>query len=201
MTEKTINRRVKKYIDRATQGRIAFIVVTHALLYITLLALFIFVPLAYRIYTKDLSPELEEAAKAFLTLHEHFWPAILLTLILVGFHSIRISHSLAGPIYRFRQTLRQMQKKNFSVQSTLRERDFFSEMMEELNETNRSLSANMTDLKENDVRVRQTIEELNEKLNQQDPSLESLKASAHSISENAKELHHALEKFELKDDV
>jgi len=197
MAEKAQNRRAKKYIDRQTQGRIAFIVVINALLYIALLALFIFAPLAYRIYTDEVTPEIQEAAKAFLALHEHFWPAILLVLIVVGFHSIRLSHSLAGPVYRFKQTLRQMQKGNFSIQITLRKKDFFSEMMDEMNETNRRLSADMADLKEKDRTMRQTIEEMNEKLSQEDISIESLKTSAHSISENEKALRHALETFHL----
>ncbi len=186
MAEKAQNRRAKKYIDRQTQGRIAFIVVINALLYIALLALFIFAPLAYSIYTDEVTPEIQEAAKAFLALHEHFWPAILLVLIVVGFHSIRLSHSLAGPVYRFKQTLRQMQKGNFSIQITLRKKD-----------TNRRLSADMADLKEKDRTMRQTIEEMNEKLSQEDISIESLKTSAHSISENEKALRHALETFHL----
>ncbi len=201
MTKKIKNKRVKKYIDRQTQGRIALIVVINALLYTGLLALFIFAPLAYRIYIGERTPEIQEAANAFLALHEYFWPAILLVLIVIAFHSIRLSHSLAGPVYRFKQTLRQIQKRNFSVQITLRKKDFFSEMMDEMNETNRSLSADIADLKEKHAPIQEAIEEMNEKLGQKDVSIEFLKTSARTIFENEKALRQALEQFQLKNDV
>lgn len=201
MAEKTKNRRVKKYIDRQTQKRLTFIVIINALFYIALLALFIFVPLAYRIYSGEVTPEIQEAANAFLALHEHFWPAILLVLIVVGFHSIQFSHRLAGPVYRFRQTLRQMQERDFSVQTTLRKKDFFSEMMDEMNETNRILSTEISDLKEKGDMIRQSIDEMNEHLSQEQISIESLKTSVQAISKNEKTLRQGLEQFQLKTDV
>lgn len=200
MKEKTKNRRVKKYIDRQTQGRLAFIFVINALLYIAILALFIFAPLAYRIYSGGVTQEIQEAANAFLAIHEHFWPAILLVLILVGFHSIQLSHHLAGPVYRFRQTLLQMQKKDFSIQIILRKRDFFSEMRDEMNKTNRILSADILELKEKDDTVRQMIEEMNKELSKKEVSIESLKRSAQAISENEQSLRQTLEQFQLKTD-
>jgi len=201
MQEKTKNRRVKKYIDRQTQRRLAFIVVINALLYIGLLALFIFAPLAYRIYSGGVTPEIQESANAFLALHEHFWPAILLVLIVVGFHSIQLSHRLAGPVYRFRQTLRQMRKGDFSDQIVLRKKDFFSEMMDEMNETNRTLSSDISNLKEKNDMMRQTINTLSEKLSNKDVSIESFKTTVQAVSENEKTLRKALEQFQLKTDV
>ncbi len=206
MQEKTKNRRVKKYIDRATQRRLAFIVVINALLYIGLLTLFIFAPLAYRLYSGEVTAELQEAANAFLALHEHFWPAMLLVLIVVGFHSIQLSHRLAGPVYRFRQTLKQMRQRDFSVQITLRKKDFFSEMMDEMNETNRTLSREISKLREKNDTMRQMIDTLNEKLSnenlsKEDVSIESLKTAVQAISENEKSLRQALEQFQLKTDV
>ncbi len=171
------------------------------MVYIGLLTLFIFAPLAYRLYSGEVTPELQEAANAFLALHEHFWPAILLVLIVVGFHSIQLSHRLAGPVYRFRQTLKQMRQRDFSVQITLRKKDFFSEMMDEMNETNRTLSSEISKLREKDDTMRRMIDTLNENLSKEDVSIESLKTAVQAISENEKALRQALEQFQLKTDV
>ncbi|MFQ5752163.1 MAG: hypothetical protein ACE5HI_09225, partial [bacterium] len=139
MTKRSQNRRQKKYIDRQTQGRVALIVVLNAFFYFFLLALLIFAPLAFQIYTDSITPETQEAANAFLTFHKYFWPAVSVLLVVIGFHSISISHKMVGPVYRFKETLKGIQKRDLSKIITLRDGDFFIDLMREINKTTVSL--------------------------------------------------------------
>lgn len=196
-----MNRREKKYIDRSTQGRIAILVVANALIYIFLLALMVFGPLAYRMNTEDISPELQDIANAFLALHENFWPAILVLLVMIGFHSIRVSHRMAGPIYRFKEVLKAVQKGDLTTHSTLRKGDFFVDLMDEINKATTSLSKGYQDLKDTDKKLRTAILELNEKLKNDPISSKVLKQSALDIQEHEETLRRQLEYFRLKNEA
>ncbi len=204
MTQKPkdlINRRNKKYIDRSTQGRIAIMVVTNALMYIFLLALMVFGPLAYRMNTNDISPELQDIANAFLALHEHFWPAILILLVIIGFHSIRVSHRMAGPVYRFKEVLKSVQKGDLTAHSILRKGDFFVDLMDEINRATTSMSKGYRELKETDGKLRAEISALNEKLKSNTLSSEALKQSASNIHQHEETLRQQLENFKLKNET
>ncbi len=168
-----------------------------ALVYIFLLALFIFSPLAYRIYTESSSPELQEAANAFLALHDHFWPAIFVLLAIVGFHSIRFSHRMVGPVYRFKQTLKGIRKNDLSKNVTLRNGDFFVDLMDEFNHTILYLRESLTDMKGKNEELRRAIEGLNEKLDRGALSPEELKKSVVRIGKGEEALRHALDDFQL----
>ena len=48
-------------------------------------------------------PEGAELANQFLSLHERVWPAMLVALLLLGFHLVFFSHRIAGPLYRWRR--------------------------------------------------------------------------------------------------
>ena len=58
------------------------------------------------------SQEVLEASHQLLYLHENFWPAGLLCLFLIGLHSIRTSHRIAGPVHRLRNVLENIKDGN-----------------------------------------------------------------------------------------
>ncbi|MFQ5596840.1 MAG: hypothetical protein ACE5GK_02200 [Nitrospiria bacterium] len=202
MTKKLPNRRQKKYINRQIQGRIAAIVVLNGLMYIFLLSVLIFAPLAYRIYSENITPELQQAADAFLALHEHFWPAIFILLSVIGLHSIRISHRMAGPVYRFKETFKEMQRGDLSTHITLRSGDFFVDLMEEFNKTTISLREGFKGLKEQDEHLQSALIGLNQQLDDENVSIEALKRLTRNAQESELKLKRLLEGFQLekKDD-
>jgi len=56
------------------------------------------------------SLKLQHVARMILYLHENFWPAVLLSLVLICFLSIRTSHRIAGPLYRITLVLESLKK-------------------------------------------------------------------------------------------
>ncbi|MFQ5587975.1 MAG: hypothetical protein ACE5F7_03965 [Nitrospiria bacterium] len=192
------NRRFKKYIDRKFQGKIAMIVIVNALIYMLLLALFIFTPLAYRMENETLSSEIIRVGKDYLSLHEHVWPAILLLLVLVGFQSIRVSHRVAGPVYGFKAAIKSIRMRNLSDKLALRKGDFLYDLMEEINEMRSSLREAVQELKNKDDTLRGAIKKLNGQLAQEDISPDALKESALRVCQSEEALRLCLEDFQLE---
>lgn len=197
MEENSKNRRQKKFIDREIQGRLALMVVKNALVYLLLLAIFIFVPLAIRLNAEESTPELHDAANAFLALHEHFWPAIFFVLIVIGIHSIRVSHRMVGPVYRFKETLKGIGKNDLSYTVTLRDGDFFVDLMDEINKMTLSLRSGLQELKDKEGALRRAVSDLNAMLDKGNCDTEHLKACTQLIGQNEEALRMSIDKFQL----
>lgn len=174
------------------------IVIVNALIYMLLLALFIFTPLAYRMENETLSSEIIRVGKDYLSLHEHVWPAILLLLVLVGFQSIRVSHRVAGPVYGFKAAIKSIRMRNLSDKLALRKGDFLYDLMEEINEMRSSLREAVQELKNKDDTLRGAIKKLNGQLAQEDISPDALKESALRVCQSEEALRLCLEDFQLE---
>lgn len=75
---------------------------------------------------------------------------LILTLVIIGIYGIMFLHRVAGPVYRFRQTLLRVNRGEFPNEIRLREGDFFHEMAHDINVILRRLKAEqerITDLK------------------------------------------------------
>ena len=70
---------------------------------------------------------------AFLPLAAQFFYKIAIYILFVIIISAILSHKMAGPIYRFEQTFRQVAKGDFSQRVHLRKGDQFKEMQDEFN--------------------------------------------------------------------
>ncbi len=73
------------------------------------------------------------AANQILFLHPRFWPTLALALLLVALDSIRTSHRIAGPIYRFNQALERVQAARIPEPIQLRREDFLQEDCRRIN--------------------------------------------------------------------
>ena len=58
---------------------------------------------------------------------------LFVTLIVIGLFGMFFLHRVAGPVYRFRQTFRKLNKGEIPPKIKLREGDFFEETAEEIN--------------------------------------------------------------------
>ncbi len=65
-------------------------------------AVVVFLPLVFQLRPG----KAEELADEFLSFHARLWPALFIVLVLLAFHSVLLSHRIAGPLYRFRSVLR-----------------------------------------------------------------------------------------------
>ena len=104
-------RRRKFIINRDLQLKLLFASLFYVLLALAVVGSGLFIPLFTELDTPGAaSLKLLQAAKMILYLHEHFWPAVLLSFVLICFLSIRTSHRIAGPLYRIILVLESLKK-------------------------------------------------------------------------------------------
>ena len=109
----------------------------------------LFLPMIIMLENRSLSPaEKQVVADQLLTIHAKAWPAILIVLVLLGIHSLIVSHRIAGPLYRFRCSLRAISDGNLSTPAIIRQNDYLVTEAETINEMITSLSARIGALQE-----------------------------------------------------
>lgn len=122
------------------------------LYFCTILLIFVatlFLPLILQLYSETLSvTEQAEAASQFLSLHARVWPAVFLVFALLAIHSIFVSHRIAGPLYRFRSTLRAVADGDLSSRVTLRKHDYLVEDLDVLKQMIASLRTKIRSIEE-----------------------------------------------------
>ncbi len=192
------NRRFKKYIDRPFQGRIAITVVVNAILYVFLLTAFLFGPLAYRIDNETGDTESFTVGQDFISLHENFWPAILVLLGLITIQSIWFSHRIAGPVYRFKVVIKALRNRDFSQRITLRKKDFLTDLMKEINDLIYSMREAFQELKNKNEVLHDEIQNLNQGISQNTLSSEEIKQAVARIKQSEDALKQCLEGFQLE---
>ena len=122
MAEKRYKRR-RVLIDRR-QFQLLGVTALYFVATAAIFAATLFGPLLLQLAGDD-PPPLEQATVAdeFLTLHARFWPALLVTFVLLSVHSVFTSHRIVGPLYRFRTVFKEVQEGNLVPWITLRRRD------------------------------------------------------------------------------
>ncbi len=125
-------------------------------------AVVVFLPLVLQITSSStLSPsEAEGLADGFLFLHARLWPALFIVLALLAFHSVLISHRIAGPLYRFRSVLRAVAEGDLTVRVRIRPTDYLTEEADLLNETIGALRQKVSGIEEQSIALRAAFGEL-----------------------------------------
>ena len=125
-------------------------------------AVVVFLPLVLQIRSSStLSPvKAEELADGFLFLHARLWPALFVVLVLLAFHSVLISHRIAGPLYRFRSVFRAVAEGDLLVWVRLRPTDYLTEEADLLNEMIGALRQKVSGIEEQSIALRAAFSEL-----------------------------------------
>jgi nitrogen fixation/metabolism regulation signal transduction histidine kinase len=102
-------RRKTYIVDKRLQYRLLGYNAIYFFITAAALSLALFAPLIFEISDPSLSPRQQaEVAGQILYLHSYLWPALLLVLVILGFHSVLVSNKIAGPLYRFRATFQKI---------------------------------------------------------------------------------------------
>jgi hypothetical protein len=127
-------RRRRRYIlDRELQLSLVGVSLAHVLFVLCLAAVCLFGPAAFTLLRSDpSSTDGQDAARTILYLHRLYWPAGLLAIIAVCLDSIRVSHRIAGPLYRFRRVLEDVYNGR-SAYVRLRHGDFLQKEAQRIN--------------------------------------------------------------------
>ena len=128
------DRRRTLVINRKLQLGILFTSLSHVVFVTAVVTLALFAPLVLRLRNPNWdSPETTNAALQILYLHETFWLPALLAVLVVLMNSIRMSHKIAGPIYRFRRVCEAMKAGVVPKPIVLRKGDQLRAEIDEVN--------------------------------------------------------------------
>ena len=123
----------KYFIDKKLQTKYILLTVLLLLIYSMLFALILFTPYIFKFETGATLEEKAAAARILLELHKNVWPALGLVVAILGTVSIFVTHSIAGPIYRFKRDLAAVCAGNLDISFRLRKRDDLKDLAESLN--------------------------------------------------------------------
>ena len=124
-------------------------VLINLLYFLTILLIFsaaLFLPLIIQLKSSTPLSEQEAVATQFLSLHARVWPALLIAFLLLAIHSIFVSHRIAGPLLRFRNTFRVIGTGDLSVRVTIRKHDYLGNEADILNEMIAGLRTKIKDI-------------------------------------------------------
>jgi hypothetical protein len=117
-------RRKTYVVDKRLQYRLLGYNAIYFFVTVAALSLALFTPLIFEISDPSLSPrEQAEVAGKILYLHSYLWPALLLVLVILGFHSVLVSNKIAGPLYRFRAIFQRIIEGDISGAVKIRKGD------------------------------------------------------------------------------
>jgi methyl-accepting chemotaxis protein len=128
---------------------------------VVIFAAVLFVPLMRGLEVEGLSAEQRSVvAGEFLSLHYRFWPAIPIVLILLGAHSILVSHRVAGPLHRFRQVFQAIGEGNLTGVVRLRKNDYLKEDAELISRMMNSLGSRIREIDYLNERLQSRVDSL-----------------------------------------
>ena len=112
-------------INKNLQYTLLFSALRYVFLFFTVVGAALFIPLFVELGNGSGSSwEVQQAvAGTILYLHANFWPAALLSLVLICLLSIRTSHRIAGPLYQITLVLESLKNGNLSKAVLVRKGD------------------------------------------------------------------------------
>lgn len=167
--------------------------------FLTILLIFagaLFLPLIIQLKSAALSwDDKQAAASQFLSLHTRLWPAIFVVFVLLGLHSIVVSHRIAGPLYRLRQLLKAVAEGDLSVRATIRKNDYLAKEADVVNELIAAFTRKINGMQEQCNEIRGMLSTLKSAI--ESGSVEEMKQNVVDLATQMGRLKADLDHFRL----
>lgn len=181
-------RRRKFVVKPRLQYSLLLLALSYVLFFLLVTGAALFLPLVLQLRaTEPLSREAAEAARNILYLHSNFWPAALLSIAAIALHSIRTSHKVAGPLYRFSGVFEAVKGGRIPKRIQLRKGDYLHEEMGEINAMLESLRAAIGDIEKAQESLQEAVYRRRERgssdlVNQEHSYVEDVVAKANNLA-------------------
>ncbi len=154
MSNKNWTRR-RFLVDPAFQLDVALRTSIYAIVLLLVLSIGIFYPMAQDLQGDDASAV--DAAASLLYLHQHYWPIVVVCLIVNLLLSIRISHRIAGPLVRVKRRLQQLAQGVIPAPLQTRSRDYLKQEVLLLNLAHESLNTRLGEVQAAEATLRDAM--------------------------------------------
>jgi len=189
-------RRRKFIVDRDLQIALLRNSFLYVLLFVAVIAVVFFVPLMAELTdAESQSARTVQVHNQIRYLHTYFWPAVILAMILIFLHSVRASHKVAGPLYRFKLVLKALKEGEISSPIRIRKGDYLQQEAELINQVLENLRQNLEGLRQAQVQLNQALSEHRRELGQNLSTEENERVR--DLTEKADHLADRLRYFKL----
>jgi methyl-accepting chemotaxis protein len=177
-----------------SQSRLLVFSLVYIFATVLVFAFVLFLPIIITLESRSLSSvEKQVVADQLLYIHERAWPAILITFVLLGIHSLIVSHRITGPLYRFRCCLRAIADGNLSTPVNIRRNDYLVTEAETINEMTASLRAKIEDIKDQCTEIHRLLPTLQRSIDS--GSIETLSQDIESLGAQMRRLKMCVDQF------
>ncbi len=183
-------------INKDLQFSLLAISIFYLLLFLVVIGSILFIPAMIELDRVDYSSDQAVlAANKILYIHSKFWPAVIFALIVIALHSIRTSHKIAGPLYRFDRLFESMKEGNLSQKISLRKGDYLINEMDNINEMLESLQIRVQEIKDAQSGLNEAISECKDVVSH--ASKDEISKRMNDITEKGDQLGEKLAYFKL----
>jgi methyl-accepting chemotaxis protein len=160
-------RRRKFIVNRELQISLLRNSFLYVLLFVAVIGVVFFVPLLAELTESESASERTlQVGNQIRYLYTYFWPAVILAMILIFLHSVRASHKVAGPLYRFKLVLEALKEGEISSPISIRKGDYLQQEADLINQVLESLRQNLEGLQQSQVQLNQALSEYRRELGQ-----------------------------------
>lgn len=194
-----IQKRRIYYIEKKFQTKYILLTIFLLLTYTFAFIIIIFSPYILTLSLDFYSlSEKAEAARTLLLLHSKVWPGIGGIILLFGALSIFITHKIAGPLYRLKKSLSEINEGNLEVKVKLRKGDDLKDLAEHVNMLAEELRTFVNTVRVDYDLLSEYILELEREIDAKMLTEESGRALIHKVEANRKNIEAVLEKFKIQ---
>ena len=191
-------RRRRYIVDKRLQFRLLMYNGMYFLIITAAIWAGLFLPLVLDLSNPSLSiSEQGEVAGKILYLHSRLGPVLLVVFLILGLHSVLVSHRIAGPLYRFKATFNQVAQGDLSRVISIRKGDLLVNEQTKIEEMIGTLSSRLKNVKREHAAMEQALQNL---ISGQGKASENLsKEAVAQLEECRLRLKKELEYFKLSD--
>jgi len=190
----TIGRRRRVLVDKPLQFGFLLVCFSYITAFMLMVGLALFIPLIIELPNKQ--PVLAEAAASqLLLLHQRFWPAVLVSLLLLSLHAILISHRFAGPLYRHKVIYKEIASGKIPGAFIARKGDFLRKETAGLNEMIESLRFRLQDIQASGFELDEAVAKLLGSAGT--VTDEGLREKLNAVSESQEKLREKIDYFQF----
>jgi methyl-accepting chemotaxis protein len=162
-----VNHKRRQFVGDKFQVRLFAFSFGYIVIFALLISVSLFLPAILKLQNATLSvAEKGRAAEEFLSIDERFWPSALVVLVLIGAHSVLVSHRIAGPLVGFRRVLKVVEGGNLSIRAKIRRTDYLEQDAESINAMISGLSGRLREVQEEFGKTYATWTEVRRKLSE-----------------------------------
>ncbi len=183
-------------VHRKLQITLVVMSFSYVILFCVVMGVYLFIPLMMELDNSDIgSAAALLATNRILYLHQKFWPALLLSLVAIGCHSILISHKIAGPLYRFNLIFKAIKEGIVPAPTQLRRSDYLHGEMENINQMLEGLRDKLTGLQKAQGNLNRSIIKCKDTVRH--ASMNELINEIEDLAEEGKKLEEKLGYFKV----